>query len=65
MVEGTTVDGFTILLPMYDNSISSLKWTINVIGLMSVLINGMVFEVYGTGGVGMVWGCRLMYLMVL
>ena len=59
------MDGFTILLPMYDNSISSLKWTINVIGLMSVLINGMVFEVYGTGGVGMVWGGRLTYLVML
>ena len=50
---------------MYDNSISSLRWTINVIGLMSVLINGMVFEVYGTDGVGMVWGGRLTYLMML
>ena len=29
-----------------------------MIGLMSVLINGMVLEVYGTGGVGMVWGRR-------
>ena len=26
---------------------------------MSVLINGMVFEVYGTGGVGMVWGKKV------
>ena len=38
--------GFTILLPMYDNSIPSLKWTINLIGSISVLINGMVLERY-------------------
>jgi roadblock/LC7 domain-containing protein len=44
MMEGIIVSGFTMLSA--DNFIPSLKWIINVIGLMSMLINGMVLGRY-------------------